>query len=261
MRLLSLSTLCIAAFVAVQAQEREEDFPVSSTMESLNYCKANCAAPIDWTTEECIELCLDYYDVHPIPHQPSYPSEEVLSMESLSVPKTDNANVDIVNALRQQINYLRQDVPWNFNNFFTVNNISNTVVVHETDYDGVEGFLAQWNLDARTASFLRNIKFADSGNIHTLGFNVQELGGGVVETVAAGSNYNGKIALAFIRTSANGLAKYQNDCITNCRRTLFRKKCKTDCYTRAFTSDELMVIQLGLLGSAYNLLEAKFAEL
>jgi hypothetical protein len=33
--------------------------------------------------------------------------------------------------------------------------------------------LAEWNLDARTTDFLRNVRFADSASIHTLGFQVQ----------------------------------------------------------------------------------------
>jgi hypothetical protein len=49
--------------------------------------------------------------------------------------------------------------------------------------------------------------------------------------------------------------------VRHCKRFLFIKKCHTDCYNRAFSAGELQVIQYGLLGHAYNQLEAKFNEL
>ena len=84
MRLLSLSALCIAAFVAVQAQDQ---VTFTSTLETAEYCKESCVGNTQWTPDECLELCLDYYDTHPLPSQPSYPGDIVMTMTQNTVPK------------------------------------------------------------------------------------------------------------------------------------------------------------------------------
>jgi hypothetical protein len=85
--------------------------------------------------------------------------------------------------------------------------------------------------------------------------------GNVQEYIASGTNTNGRIVLAHIKASASGSAIFQRDCVTHCRRRfLRRKKCTTDCYNRAFNAAELNVIQNGLIGHAYNQLEARYVD-
>jgi hypothetical protein len=62
--------------------------------------------------------------------------------------------------------------------------------------------LSEWKLDQKTTEFLQSVRFADSGSIHSIGFQVQDQTGGVEEIVAAGTNNNGKIVLAYIRSKA-----------------------------------------------------------
>lgn len=75
MRLVSLSALCIAAFVVVHAQ----DEIVTSTPESVSYCRDTCQGNTEWAPDECLGLCLDYYDINPLPSQPSYPRDIVMT--------------------------------------------------------------------------------------------------------------------------------------------------------------------------------------
>jgi len=137
---------------------------------------------------------------------------------------------------------------------------SGTYDIRETDFDGVDQVLAEWNLDPRATDFLRNIKFADSASYHSLGYTLQQANGEVEEYVASGTNTDGRIVLAHVHVKASGTAIYQVDCVRHCHRTLFWKKCHTDCYNRAFTAQELTIIQYGLISHAYNQLEAKYAE-
>ena len=109
MRLVSLSALCIAAFVTVQAQEMFTSSPQTAT-----YCKESCKDSSDWSPDECLELCLDYYESHPLPSQPSYPGSQVTQSAKTSLAKSGNPKQDLLNSLRQSINYLKQDVPSNF---------------------------------------------------------------------------------------------------------------------------------------------------
>ena len=77
MRLISISALCIAAFVTVQAQEM-----FTSSPETATYCRESCIASSDWSPDECLELCLDYYDSHPLPL-----SHRILALRLLSQPQ------------------------------------------------------------------------------------------------------------------------------------------------------------------------------
>jgi hypothetical protein len=85
--------------------------------------------------------------------------------------------------------------------------------------------------------------------------------GQVQEYVASGTNTNGRIVLAHIKSGATGNAIFQKDCITSCKKRFLRKKkCSTTCYDRGFNPAELNVIQNGLIGYAFNQLEAKYFE-
>ena len=104
------------------------------------------------------------------------------------------------------------------------------------------------------------LKFADSASFHSMGYTLQQANGAVEEYVASGTNSDGRIVLAHVHVVATGTAIYQQDCVRHCHRRLFSKKCRTDCYNRAFTAQELTTIQYGLIGQAYNQLEAKYNE-
>ena len=255
MRLVSLSALCIAAFVTVQAQEMFTSSPQTAT-----YCKESCRDSSDWSPDECLELCLDYYESHPLPSQPSYPGSQVTQSSKTSLAKSGNPKQDLLNSLRQSINYLRQDVPSNFYSYCTNLGSWGTFDVRDTDFNGVDQILTEWNLDPRATDFLRNIKFADSASFHSLGYTLQQANGAVEEYVASGTNTDGKIVLAHVHVVSYGTAIYQTDCVRHCHRRLFSKKCRTDCYNRAFTAQELTTIQYGLIGNAYAQLEAKYNE-
>ena len=166
MRLVSLSALCIAAFVAVQAQEQI----VTSTPESISYCKEISQGNTQWSPDDFLEMCLDYYDTNPLPSQPTYPGDMVITVAQTALPKQGNSNQDLINAMRQSINYLRQDIPWNFNSY--CNNVASAgaFAVRETDFDGVDQVLAEWNLEPKATEFLSNIKFADSASFHSLSY-------------------------------------------------------------------------------------------
>ena len=166
MRLVSLSALCIAAFVAVQAQEQI----VTSTPDSVSSCRDGCQGNAQWTPDECLELCLEYYDTHPLPSQPTYPGDMVMTVAQTALPKQGNSNQDLINALRQSINYLRQDIPGNFYSYCTNVASAGAFAVRETDFDGVDQVLADWNLEPKATDFLRNIKFADSASFHSLSY-------------------------------------------------------------------------------------------
>jgi len=214
-----------------------------------------------WSPDEFLELCLDYYDTNPLPSQPTYPGDMVITIAQTALPKQGNSNQDLINAMRQSINYLRQDIPGNFYSY--CNNVASAgaFAVRETDFDGVDQVLAEWNLEPKASEFLKNIKFADSASFHSLSYQIQAQNGAVEEYVASGTNQNGRIVLAHVHVQAWGTAIYQTECVRHCKRRLFSKKCYTDCYNRAFSAGELQVIQYGLLGHAYNQLEAKFNEL
>lgn len=144
-----------------------------------------------------------------MPNGPVYPSEQLLAKNEQSLAKKADANADLIAALKQQITYLKQDIPGNFPVYMNFGGATNDMQVRETDFNGVDQILAEWNLDPRVTDFLRNVKFADSASIHTLGFQVQaQTGATVEETVAAGTNYDGKILMAFIKTRTSGSHRY-----------------------------------------------------
>ena len=212
---------------------------LTSSPDSISYCRETCQGNTQWTPDECLELCLDYYDTHPLPSQPTYPVDYVMTFTQSTVPKHEQPNEELIKALRQSINYLKQDIPANFNTYCTNVASAGSFAVRDTDFDGVDQVLAEWNLDPRATDFLRNIKFADSASYHSLGYQLQNQDGAVEEYVASGTNTNGRIVLAHVHVRAWGHAIYQTDCVRHCHRRLFSKKCYTDCYNRAFTAQEL----------------------
>jgi hypothetical protein len=108
--------------------------------------------------------------------------------------------------------------------------------------NGVDQVLAEWNLEPKAADFLRNIKFADAANYHSLGFDLQRSTGSVEEYVASGTNTNGRIILSFMKGSASGVALFPPVYAVRCRRVLFVRRCKTYNYPRPLNAGELMVI-------------------
>ena len=247
MRLISISALCIAAFVTVQAQEM-----FTSSPETANYCRESCISSTDWSPDECLELCLDYYDTHPLPSQPLYPGSQVTKSAMTSLAKSGNPKQDLLNSLRQSINYLKQDTPFNFYQYCTNLGTRSSFDIRETNFNGVDQVLAEWNLDPTATDFLRNIKFSDSASFHSLSYTVQQANGAVEEFVASGTNSNGNIVLANVHVVSFGTWLFQKDCIRNCHRVLFFKKCRTSCWDRAFTAEELKTIQYGLISHAYG---------
>ena len=92
---------------------------------------------------------------------------------------------------------------------------------------------------------------------------MQMANGQVQEYVASGTNTNGRIVLAYVKAGASGIAIYPQNCKTKCKinmKTLKITKCATSCVKRAFTAAELKAIQNGLIGIAYNQLEARFVD-
>ena len=163
--------------------------------------------------------------------------------------------------MRKSINNLKQDVPANFVSYFKEVAGASSFDVRDTDFEGVDQVLAEWNLEPKATEFLRYIKFADSASFHSLNFQIQLQNGAVEEYVASGTNQNGRIVLAYVHVQAWGTAIYPGESVRHCKKRVFKKKCHTHIYNRAFTASELQVIQNGLLGHAYIQLEVKFDEL
>lgn len=105
--------------------------------------------------------------------------------------------------------YLKQDIPKNFNTYCKSVVSDGVFGIRDTDINGVDQILAEWNLDSRATEFLSNIKFADSTNYHSLGYQLQNKDGAVEEYVASGTNMNGKIVLAYVHVRSHGQAIFQ----------------------------------------------------
>ena len=70
----------------------------------------------------------------------------------------------------------------------------------------------------------------------------------------SGKNTNGDIVVSYIHANSHGALVQQYTTVHRCKRRLFSKKCWDDHYPRALTSEEILVIQDGLLSHGYSYL-------
>ena len=84
MRLVSLFAICI---VGVYAARATPSLKYGATPASLNYCKNFCIGVTEWSPDDCLQECVSYYDVNPLPSEPSYPDNIVVNEEQSQLPK------------------------------------------------------------------------------------------------------------------------------------------------------------------------------
>jgi len=115
-----------------------------------------------------------------------------------------NDRADLISSLKSAIGALNTPMPPAFNSLAKNVVATSSSDIKLTDMAGVDGVLASWNLPKEVASFLSNIKFAESVTYQTYRFALKTGASSLQEFVASGKNNGNSITMAFIKVNVQG---------------------------------------------------------
>lgn len=147
------------------------------------------------------------------------------------------------------------DLPGNFGNLVANIVTNNKFDIQQTDMNGVEGVLDNWQLPQEVHNFLSNIMYSDSVMYQTYHFAVWSDTTMISEFVASGQNDGTTIMLSYIQVDVHGDAVSQWVSTEHCDTIFFFfEDCHTDWDQRGFSTEELISMQNGMLYYGYQAL-------
>ena len=186
-------------------------------------------------------------------HHPDVYTTGLVVHQPESYPVGDQRS-ELLDSLRNEIAELNRPMPGNFGQFCINTATQGSFDIQRTDEANLDSVLDRWNLPQQVREFLSNIKYADEATHHSLSFVLSHDHSSIEEYVVSGKNNNGEITVSYIHSYSHGAVVQQYLVIHSCHKTLFHKKCHDDFYPRDLNTDEIMVIQNGLMSIGYGFL-------